>query len=376
MACIRPGSGTGCLCVHDKNAVLVRGEFGRPAAGPRDVEIDIQFCGMCHSDVHASNGDWGLDAMPNFYPFTPGHEIAGTVRAVGDKVTKFKVGDRVGVGCMVNSCKSCDLCTAGAEQHCPKMIQTYSSPYPDGDGVSKDVAGKITNGGYSTSITVVDEFVLPIPANLKLEHAGPLLCAGITTFSPLNRHILKKGGGKGKKVGVVGFGGLGHMAVKLAHAMGAEVHVISRSLAKEAEAKAIGATGIVVHTDEDAVKAATRKFDVILDTVSAEHGVEKLLGMTAVFGTYVLIGGVPTPFPVSAMQLLFNHISIEGSLIGSIGETNEMLQFCAEHNVVPDIKIIDAQDAAAQFTALINGSAGARRAVIDMSTLSKMSKSN
>ena len=252
------------------------------------------------------------------------------------------------------------------------MVQTYSTDFPEGEGDNyMECVGRHTNGGYSSKITVNQHFVFKIPDNLSLEHAAPLLCAGITTFSPLNKHILKKGSGVGKHVGVVGFGGLGHMAVKLAKAMGAQVTVLSRNINKQKEAEALGA-GILVHADEEAVKSATRSFDVILDTVSAEHAISPVANMVKVDGSYVLLGAVAKPFEVSAFQLIFNHISLEGSLIGGVPETQEMLEFCAQHNVVPDIRIIHAKDADEQFKALAAGTADVSRAVIDMSTLSEL----
>lgn len=373
MATIENGKGTLALAAFDNGAELKIHEFGRPAAGPRDVEIDITHCGMCHSDLHASNGDWGI----NKHPISCGHELAGTVRAVGSEVTQFKVGDQVGVGCMVDSCRTCDLCHQGRENYCLNLIQTYGTPFPEGRGETfKDAVGYHTNGGYSSAITVNEHFVFHVPKGMGLEYAGPLLCAGITTFSPLNKHILKKGGGKGKTVGIVGFGGLGQMAVKIAKAMGVdEVVCFSRSNKKEAEAKAMGAS-ILVHSDEEAVKAAFRKFDVVLDTVSAPHEVAPLLSTLKVAGTYVLLGAIGKPFEIAAFPMIFGNQSLEGSLIGGIPETQEMLDFCAKHNVLPDIKVIHARDASAQFKALADGSAGAQRAVIDMSTLKDLVLAN
>ena len=324
---------------------------------------------MCHSDCHACNGDWGM----SFFPIAPGHEIAGVVRAVGDKVTNFKVGDNVGVGCMVDSCKTCDLCKAGLEQHCTGMVQTYGTPFPEGRGDNfKSAVGSHTNGGYTSAITVNERFVFSIPDGMDMKYAGVLLCAGITTFSPLNRHILQKGGGKGKTVGVVGFGGLGQMAVKLAKAMGVDsVTILSRSASKKAEADRLGCE-YLVYNDEEALAKATRTFDVVLDTVAAPHGIAKMTSVLKVGGTWVLLGGVPKPFEVSAFAMLFSRISIEGSLIGGVPETQEMLDFCAAHKIVPEYEVIDAKDADAQFKALIAGTASANRKVIDMSTLKAM----
>jgi Zn-dependent alcohol dehydrogenases len=373
MATIKDGKGTLALAAFDNDAVLSPHEFGRPPTGPNDVSIDIQFCGMCHSDCHACNGDWFI----NKHPMTPGHEIAGIVREVGSAVSKFKVGDRVGVGCMVESCGECDLCKEGLENHCLGMVQTYSSDFPAGRGENfKGAEGYHTNGGYSTDITVNQKFVFGIPENVGMEYAGVLFCAGITMFSPLNRHILQKGNGsgEGKKVGIVGFGGLGQMGVKLAKAMGCEVTVFSRSNSKQEDAKKLGAD-VLVHSDEEAVKAAFRQFDVVVDTVSAKHPVAPLVNTLKVGGVYVLIGGVVEPFEISSMQLLFNRQSIEGSLIGSLKETQEMLDFCAKHNIVPEYKVIDAKDANGQFQDLLSGKSDASRAVIDISTLKTLVES-
>eukprot|EP00187_Rhodella_violacea_P010278 CAMPEP_0174912990 /NCGR_PEP_ID=MMETSP0167-20121228/80077_1 /TAXON_ID=38298 /ORGANISM="Rhodella maculata, Strain CCMP736" /LENGTH=312 /DNA_ID=CAMNT_0016157671 /DNA_START=769 /DNA_END=1704 /DNA_ORIENTATION=+ len=312
MATIPSGTNISALAAHDTTMVVSKIEIGRPSAGPSDVEVAIKFCGICHSDLHTINGEWGVD----IYLLAPGHEIAGIATAVGADVEGIKVGDRVGVGCMVGSCRTCDLCQSGLEQHCTQMVATYSScmvgscrtcdlcqsgleqhctqmvatyssVFPEGKGENyKSAVGHHTNGGYSTAITVNSHFVFRIPDAIPLEYFGPLLCAGITTFSPLNRHIMQAGGGAGKTVGVIGFGGLGHMAVKLAKAMGAEVVVISRSDAKKAAAEKLGAE-IMAHGDAAAVATATRKFDVILDTVSAKHAVAPLVGMLKVGGTYV-----------------------------------------------------------------------------------------
>jgi uncharacterized zinc-type alcohol dehydrogenase-like protein len=324
---------------------------------------------MCHSDCHACNGDWGL----TYYPIAPGHEISGTVRAVGDKVTDFKVGDRVGVGCIVESCRTCDLCKAGLEQHCPSMAQTYGSPFPEDRGENfKSAAGGHTNGGYTSDITVEERFVFAIPESMDMKYAGVLLCAGITTFSPLNRHILQKGGGKGKTLAIVGFGGLGQMAIKLAKAMDVDsITILSRNDKKKAEADKLGCE-FLVYNDEEALAKATRAFDLVLDTVSAPHDIATLASTVKVGGTYVLLGAVGIPFQVSAFALIMNQTAIEGSLIGGVPETQEMLDFCAKHNVVPEYEVIAAKDADAQFKAIMAGTSGADRKVIDMSTLKDM----
>ena len=370
MATIEKGTGTIALGTFDKNAVLKKREFGRPAPGPDDIAVDTKFCGMCHSDLHACNGDWGL----NMHPITPGHEIAGIVTAVGANIKDFKVGDRAAVGCFVQSCRTCDLCSDGQEQYCPDLVQTYSTPFPEGRGDNfKEAVGYHTNGGYSDKIVVNQHFVLHIPTSISMEAAGPLLCAGITVFSPLNRHVLKKAGdGKGKKhVGIVGFGGLGHMAVKIAKAMGADVTVLSRSNKKEALAHTMGAN-ILIHTDEKALSEQVRVFDCIIDTVSASHPVASIVGTLKVGGTMVLLGAIGAPFELSAFPLLANNHCIEGSAVGGIPETKEMLEFCAKHDIAPHCKVIHAKDASAHFNAMSDGTSGAERYGIDISTLKEL----
>jgi len=324
---------------------------------------------MCHSDCHACNGDWGLNA----FPIAPGHEISGFVRAVGNKVNKFKVGDKVGIGCMVDSCGKCDLCKKGLENYCPQMTQTYGSPFPEGRGKNfKGAEGNHTNGGYTNAIVANEKFVFSIPDSMDMKYAGVLLCAGITTFSPLNRHIKQKGGGKGKKVAIVGFGGLGQMAVKIAKAMNVDsVTILSRNEKKKADADRMGCE-YLVHTNEEELGKVTRTFDVVLDTVAAPHDIAKMTSILNVDGTWVLLGAIGQPFEISALQLLFNRISIEGSLIGGVPETQEMLDFCAKHKIVPEYEVIDATKADAHFKALMAGTAGADRKVIDISTLTAM----
>jgi len=365
MATILGGKGSYMLAAHDTKYALTKVEIGRPAPGPNDVAIDLKYCGMCHSDLHTVNGDWGNTK----WPLAPGHELAGLVKEVGSAASdKFKVGDRVSVGCFVFSCLECVMCQRGLEQHCLKGLQTYGSPWPEGAG-HENCVGHHTNGGYSTDITVHKNFVFKVPEGMPLEHAGPLCCAGITTYSPLARHVLGK---PDKVVGVVGFGGLGMMAVKLAVAMGAKVTVFSRSDAKKAEAAALGAD-LVVQSDEDAMKKLFRTFDVILDTVSAPHDINSAIStLKAYDGTYVLIGGVPQPYELKGMALLFAGTKVEGSLIGGMPLTQEMLDFCAKHNIGPDIEIIKAKDAEAALRSLDDGAGGAKRFVIDIATLSEV----
>lgn len=303
--------------------------FDRRDPGPDDVAIAIKYCGVCHSDLHVVHNDLGGTR----YPIVPGHEIAGVVTAVGANVTRFKEGDRVGVGCMVDSCRTCASCRAGEEQYCvPGMTQTYGSPDPKGAAVGQT----ITQGGYSDRITVDQNYVLSIPDSLPLDAAAPLLCAGITTYSPLRHWKV----GPGSKVAVVGLGGLGHMAVKLAVAMGAEVTVLSTSDRKRADAERMGAKHFLINSDQDAMKAAAEKFDLIINTVSATHEIASHLNLLARDGTMVMLGLTTEGLPVFALPLLWRRRSVAGSLIGGIRETQEMLDFCAAHGIACDIETI------------------------------------
>lgn len=294
----------------------------------------------------------------------PGHEIAGVVRAVGANVTSVAVGDAVAVGCHVYSCRSCVECAAGRENHCLRGVQTYSSPFPAGAG-HDDCAGYHTNGGYSSDIVVDSHFVYKAPANLPLAAVGPLMCAGVTTFAPLARHVLGKAN---QRVGVVGLGGLGHMAVKIAKAMGAEVVVFSRSTAKAAAAAHLGAS-LVATSDAAAMGAAARSLDVVVDTVSGEHDVNALLHTLKVGGKLVMVGAEPKPHAISGFALIMARVGLEGSLTGGVPETQAMLDFCAAHNIVPDYDVITAAETPAAFLRLKSNDMGAKRSVIDMSTL-------
>src|SRR3954447_10515070 len=301
-------------------------EIERRAVGPKDVKIDIKFCGICHSDIHFTRGEWGKIS----YPAIPGHEIAGVVAEVGAEVSKFSAGDRVGVGCMVNSCRECENCQKGEEQYCiPGNTQTYGS-------VDRD--GTPTFGGYSDHVVVDEDFVLNIPDGLELDVAAPLLCAGITTYSPL-RHW---GAGPGKRVGVVGLGGLGHMAVKIAHAMGAEVTVLSQSLRKQEDGFRLGADGYYATSDEATFEELAGCFDLIINTVSAGIDIGRFLQLLKTDGAIVNVGAPPEPMPVPAMQLILQRRTFAGSAIGSIRETQEMLDFCAEHGIGAEIELISA----------------------------------
>jgi alcohol dehydrogenase (NADP+) len=320
---------TRAFAATSADAPLGRYDFDRRDPGPNDVAIEIKFAGVCHSDLHVVKNDLGNTR----YPIVPGHEIAGVVTAVGSGVGRFKVGDRVGVGCMVDSCRQCKPCLEGEEQYCvPGMTQTYGSPDPKGAEVNQ----KITQGGYSTAIVVDQDFVVNIPDALALDAAAPLLCAGITTYSPLRTW----GVGPGSKVAVVGLGGLGHMAVKQAAAMGAEVTVVSTSDRKKADAERMGAKHFLINSDREAVAAAAEKFDLIINTVSATHEIAGHLNLLARDGTMVMLGLTTEGLPVYALPLLWRRRRVAGSLIGGIRETQEMLDFCAEHGIACDVEVI------------------------------------
>ncbi len=302
----------------------------RREVGPKDVMIEIKFAGICHSDIHTGRGEWGEIE----YPLVPGHEIAGIVTEAGSDVTKYKVGDRVGVGCMVNSCGECANCEKGFEQFCLNgMVGTYNS-------VDKYGNGERTQGGYSTHIVVTENFVVRIPDELPLDKAAPLLCAGITTYSPL-RHW---NAGPGKKVAVIGLGGLGHMAVKIAHAMGAEVTVLSRTLNKQEEGLKLGADNYYATEDAGTFEKLKGKFDLIINTVSAAIDLNAFLSLLATDGTMVNVGAPAEPLSVNVSSLIGGRRSFAGSLIGGIPETQEMLNFCAEHGIAADIELISADD--------------------------------
>jgi uncharacterized zinc-type alcohol dehydrogenase-like protein len=305
---------------------LVATTVERREVGPHDVLIDIKFAGICHSDIHTVRGDWG----PQQYPLVPGHEIAGIVTEVGSEVTKHKVGDRVGVGCMVNSCKECVNCQKGEEQYCLKgNVGTYGA-------VDRD--GTITQGGYSTHVVVTEDFVVNIPEGIELDVAAPLLCAGITTYSPL-RHW---GAGPGKNVAVVGLGGLGHMAVKQAHAMGAEVTVLSQSLKKQEDGLKLGADHYYATSDENTFSELAGSFDLIINTVSASLDISSYLGLLKLDGALVNVGAPAEPLPVNAFALIAGRRGFAGSMIGGIRQTQEMLNFCAEHGLGAEIEVIPA----------------------------------
>jgi len=322
----------------------------RRTCKPHDVQMDIHYCGVCHSDLHFARNEWGMTV----FPVVPGHEIVGKVTAVGSHVKGFKVGDLAGIGCLVDSCRECDSCKDGLEQYCTNgAVFTYNGQERDGSGN--------TYGGYSKSIVAHEDFVLHISDKLNLSAVAPLLCAGITTYSPLRHWNV----GKGTRVGVLGLGGLGHMGVKLAVAMGAEVTILSHTASKEKDAKRLGAHKFVFTSDEEQIKPVTGYFDFILDTVSASHDFNFYLGLLRRDGKMVCVGVPPTLTPVHNMSLIFGRKSLGGSLIGGIAETQEMLDFCAEHNIVSDIELIRMDQINDAYERMLKGDVR-YRFVIDM----------
>ncbi len=327
--------------------------FERRDPGPHDVEIDIMYCGVCHTDIHFVNNDWGT----SMYPMVPGHEIVGRVTSVGDHVKNFKSGDIAGVGCLVDSCRECENCNDGLEQHCLNgAVYTYS-------GYEKD--GKtITQGGYSPKIVVDERFVLKISDKLSPEKAAPLLCAGITTYSPLKQFNI----GKGHKVAIVGLGGLGHMAVKFAAAFGADVTVLSTSESKKSDAEKLGAHNFVLTTDEEQAKTVAGKFDFILDTLSATHDYNFYLAMLRTGGKLVCVGLPVEPMTVPTFNIVFTRKCIAGSLIGGLPETQEMLDYCAKNNITADVEVIPIDQINEAFKRMINADVK-YRFVVDMASL-------
>lgn len=320
---------------------------------PTDVEIDILFCGVCHSDIHFARNEWGFTS----YPVVPGHEILGKVMRVGKGVTKFRVGDLAAVGCLVDSCRSCASCTRGLEQFCTGgPVFTYNGP-------DKHTGG-MTFGGYSERVVCDEAYTLKVPSNLDPARAAPLLCAGITTYSPLK----KWGAAKGRKVGVVGLGGLGHMGVKFARAFGAETVLFTTSKGKVADGKRLGADTVVISTDADAMAAHAGSFDMILDTVSADHNLDAYLALLKLDATLVMVGAPPNPQKVTALSLLMPRRQLAGSLIGGIAETQEMLDFCGKHGIVCDIEIIRMQQINEAYERMLRSDVK-YRFVIDMASL-------
>lgn len=328
-------------------------KFKRREVGPHDVLIEIAYCGVCHSDIHQVRDEWG----GSIYPMVPGHEIVGKITQIGSDVKKFNVGELAGVGCFVDSCRQCISCKNGNEQYCEVgMAGTYNSYEMD--------KKTPTYGGYSNYVVVDENYVLHISEKLPLQAVAPLLCAGITTYSPLRHWRV----GKGMKVGIVGLGGLGHMGVKFAVSFGAEVTVISSSASKETDAKRLGAHGFLHSKDNTAFKKSRGQFDFILDTVSAQHDLNDYLNLLKVDGTLVLVGVPPEAAPVEAFSLITKRKTLAGSMIGGIRETQEMLDYCANHNIVSDIELIRIQEIEQAYKRMIKGDVR-YRFVIDMATL-------
>ncbi len=323
------GTATKGFATHSPDAKFEPFEFTRRAVGPHDILIDIENAGICHSDIHQAKNEW-KDSMPTSYPLVPGHEIVGRVSQIGGEVTKFKVGDIAGIGCFIDSCRECASCKSGQEQFCIKQAAfTYN-------GTEMDRVTK-TYGGYSNKYVIDENYALKVKAEGDLSGVAPLMCAGITTYSPLKRFKV----GPGQKVGIVGLGGLGHMGVKIAKAMGAEVTIFSTSPSKEADAKALGADHFVVTKDPANLVPLAGTFNMILDTVSADHDVNPFINLLGLNGAMVVVGVPPSPNTIHALSLIFGNKTLSGSLIGGIPETQEMLDFCAEHNITSDVEVID-----------------------------------
>jgi alcohol dehydrogenase (NADP+) len=343
---------TPALSAPSAGAPFDKTTIDRRALRANDVEIDIKYCGICHSDVHQARDEWG----GSIFPMVPGHEIAGLVSAVGPGVSKFSLGDRVGVGCMVDSCGECEYCAAGEEQFCVKgNVQTYNG---------REYDGTPTYGGYSRQVVVKDHFVVMIPESIELQDAAPLLCAGITTYVPLKHwHV-----GPGSKVAVVGMGGLGHVGVQLAAAMGAEVTVLSQTLSKQADGLRFGAKDYYATSDRETFKKLRSTFDVILNTVSANLNLDAYLRLLRVDGTLVTVGAPPTPDKVHAFSLIGGRRSLAGSAIGGLPDTQEMLDFCAEHGVRPAIELISADAVDGAYDRVVSSDVR-YRFVIDTATI-------
>ena len=339
---------------HGATSNLEPFNFERRDVGARDVLIEILYCGVCHSDIHQARNEWGNSV----YPMVPGHEIVGRVAQVGSEVERFKVGDLAGVGCFVDSCRVCANCKEGEEQFCENhMVSTYN-------GTEKDEKTP-TYGGYSSQIVVDENYTLKVPTNLPLQNVAPLLCAGITTYSPLRRFKV----GPGQRVGVVGLGGLGHMGVKLAASMGAEVTVFSTSPSKEQDARGLGAHHFVVTKDPAKLEYLAGRFDFILDTVSASHDLNLYLNLLSREGALVLVGAPEKPLEVHAFSVISNGRTLAGSMIGGIRETQEMLDYCAENNITSDVEVIPIERIGEAYERTVKGDVR-YRFVIDMKSLS------
>ena len=344
---------TRAYATHSATTPLVPFSIERREPQARDVEIQIQYCGVCHSDLHYARNEWGFTS----YPLVPGHEMLGRVTRVGKDVTRFAVGDLAAVGCLVDSCRTCPSCAQHLEQFC------LNGPVFSYNGPDKHLGG-MTFGGYSEKVVVDEAFTLKVPKNLDPARAAPLLCAGITTYSPLR----KWGAGKGKKVGIVGLGGLGHMGVKFAHAFGAHTVLFTTSESKIADGRRLGADEVVISKNAEQMAAHAGSFDMILDTVSADHDLNALLGLLKLDATLVLVGAPPDPQPVRALNLLLPRRQLAGSLIGGIAETQEMLDFCGKHDVVCDIELIRMDQINEAYERMLKSDVK-YRFVIDIATL-------
>lgn len=333
-------------------------DFERREARDEDVIIDILYCGVCHSDIHSARDEWG----GTHYPFVPGHEIVGRVTTVGSKVTKYRKGDLVGVGCMVDSCRTCASCHDGLEQYCENG---FTATYNSDDNIG-GTPHAFTFGGYADKITVDERFVLRIPENLDPAATAPLLCAGITTYSPLRHWEV----GAGQKVGIIGLGGLGHMGVKFAHAMGAHVVMITTSPKKGEDAKKLGADEVLISKDADAMATAADTFDFLLNTIPVGHDTDPYMNLLKRDGTMVIVGAVETLTHTSGVPFIFRRRSMAGSLIGGIPETQEMLDFCGKHNITCDIEMVSMNDINTAYDRTVAGDVK-YRFVIDMATLNK-----
>jgi alcohol dehydrogenase (NADP+) len=344
------------FAAHDPKSPLSAHTIARRAPRPQDVQIEILFCGVCHSDLHQVRNEW-KEFMPTVYPCVPGHEIVGRVAAVGSSVKKFKEGDRVAVGCMVDSCRICASCKAGEEQYCENgMTLTYNA--------EDKFVGGVTYGGYSDSVVVDESYVLRVPEKLDLAGAAPLLCAGITTYSPMQHWKV----GRGQKVGIVGLGGLGHMGLKFAHALGAHTVLFTTSANKVADAKRLGADEVVISKKPEELQKHAGSFNFILDCVSADHDINAYLTLLRRDGTVCLVGAPEKPFPISSFNVIMGRRSLSGSAIGGIRETQEMLDFCAEHNLTSDIELIKIQQVNEAYDRLLKSDVK-YRFVIDMASL-------
>ncbi len=344
---------TKAYAAQNAESKLAPFSFERRDPRPTDVEIDIAYCGICHSDVHQVRNEWGN----SIYPMVPGHEIVGKVTRVGPKVTKYKAGDVVGVGCLIDSCRTCRSCKDDLEQYCENgFTGTYNAMERDGKTIAQ--------GGYAQRIVTDEAFVLSVPKNLELSRVAPLLCAGITTYSPMKRWNIQKG----QKVGVVGLGGLGHMAVKFGRALGAEVTVFTTSPNKKNDALALGATEVVVSKEPGQMQAQAGKLDFIIDTVSAPHDYDAILGCLRRDGTLTLVGAPPAPAQITGFNLIMGRKQVGGSLIGGLRETQEMLDFCGKHEILSDVEVIGFKDVNNAYDRVVKGDVK-YRFVLDIASL-------